>query len=68
MAKQCVSNALAMSQDDALKHELLLFAETLKYPARGKLMTAFLAERGGQTREGELSVGDLAPYLPFSNL
>lgn len=67
-AKQCVSNALAMSQDDALKHELLLFAETLKDPASRKLMTAFLTERGGQTREGELRVGELAPYLPFSSL
>lgn len=67
-AKQCVSNALAMSQDDALKHELLLFAETLKDPACRKLMTAFIEERGGQTREGELRVGDLAPYLPFSSL
>ena len=67
-AKQCVSNSLAMSQEDALKHELLLFAETLKDPASKKLMTAFLEERGGQTREGELRVGELAPYLPFSSL
>ena len=67
-AKQCVSNSLAMSQDDALNQELLLFAETLKDPASKKLMTAFLEKRGGQTREGELRVGDLAPYLPFSSL
>ena len=67
-AKQCVSNSLAMSQDDALNQEILLFAETLKDPASKKLMTAFLTERGGQTREGELRVGELAPYLPFSSL
>ena len=67
-AKQCVTNSLAMSQDDALNQEILLFAETLKDPASKKLMTAFLEERGGQTREGELRVGELAPYLPFSSL
>ena len=67
-AKQCVLNSLAMSQDDALNQEILLFAETLKDPASKKLMTAFLEERGGQTREGELRVGELAPYLPFSSL
>ena len=67
-AKQCVQSSLAMSQDDALDREFLLFAETLKDPASRKLMTAFLNERGGQTREGELKVGELAPYLPFSRL
>ena len=67
-AKQCVLNSLAMSQDDALNQEILLFAETLKDPASKKLMTAFLEERGGQTREGELRVGELAPYLPFSSV
>ncbi len=67
-AKQCVLNSLAMSQDDALNEEFVLFAETLKDPASRKLMTAFLEERGGQTREGELKVGELAPYLPFSSL
>ena len=67
-AKQCVLNSLVMSQDDALDQEFLIFAETLKDPASKKLMTAFLNERGGQTREGELKVGELAPYLPFSSL
>ncbi len=67
-AKQRVLNSLAMTQDDALNQKFLLFAETLKDPASGKLMTAFLEERGGQTREGEIKVGELAPYLPFSSL
>jgi enoyl-CoA hydratase/carnithine racemase len=67
-AKQSVLNSLAMSQEEALNHEYLLFAETLKDPASKKLMTAFLEERGGQTREGELKVGELAPYLPFTSL
>jgi len=31
-------------------------------------MTAFLEQRGGQTRDGEVKVGELAPYLPFSSL
>ena len=67
-AKQSVLNSLAMSQEDALSQEYVLFAETLKDPASKKLMTAFLEEKGGQTREGELRVGELAPYLPFSSL
>ena len=67
-AKRCVLNSLAMSRDDALNEEFLLFASTLKDPASRKLMTAFLEERGGQTREEELKVGELAPYLPFSSL
>ncbi len=32
-AKRCVLNSLAMSQDDALNEEFLLFASTLKDPA-----------------------------------
>ena len=67
-AKQCVLNSLAMSQDDALNEEFVLFAETLKYPASRTLMTAFLEQRGGQMREGELKVGELVPCLPFSSL
>ena len=67
-AKESVLNSLSMSQEEALNHEFLLFADTLKDPAALKLMTAFLEERGGQTREGELRVGELAPYLPFSSL
>ena len=67
-AKQAVLNAQSMSQEDALAQEFLLFAKTMKDPAARKLMDAFLQERGGQTREGELKVGELAPYLPFSEL
>jgi len=67
-AKQSILNSLAMSQEEALSQEYVLFAETLKDPASKKLMTAFLEEKGGQTREGELKVGELAPYLPFSSL
>jgi enoyl-CoA hydratase/carnithine racemase len=67
-AKESVLHSLAVSQEEALNHEYLLFAETLKDPVSMKLMTAFLEECGGQTREGELKVGELAPYLPFSSL
>ncbi len=67
-AKQAVSNSASLSRDDALAQEFILFARTLEDPASKKLMTAFLEKHGGQTREGESKVADLAPYLPFADL
>ena len=67
-AKQSVVNALSMDYEKALAEEFILFAELVRDPAALKLMTAFIEDRGGQTRAGELKIDELAPYLPLSKL
>ena len=40
--------------------------QLLKDPQALRAMRAFLEAKGGQTREGELRVTDLAPYVDLS--
>jgi hypothetical protein len=53
-----VLNAERMPLEDGLREEAFLFQETLRFPSSQRLMRRFLA-RGGQTRIGELRMGDL---------
>jgi enoyl-CoA hydratase/carnithine racemase len=57
-AKRSVLNAESMPLEDGLREEAFLFQETLRFDSAQRLMKRFL-ERGGQTRMGELRVGDL---------
>jgi enoyl-CoA hydratase/carnithine racemase len=57
-AKRSVLNAESMPLDDGLREEAYLFQDTLRFDSAQRLMKRFL-ERGGQTRMGELRVGDL---------
>ena len=61
LAKQSVNNA-ELALDEGLLEEAHLFQKTLRNPAAQKNMRAFL-ELGGQTREGELRVGELCAAL-----
>ncbi|HVR28186.1 MAG TPA: enoyl-CoA hydratase/isomerase family protein, partial [Thermoanaerobaculia bacterium] len=58
LAKQSVLNAERMPIEEGLREEAYLFQQTLRFPKAQRLMKRFL-ERGGQTRMGELRVGDL---------
>jgi enoyl-CoA hydratase/carnithine racemase len=58
LAKQSVLNAERMPIEDGLREEAYLFQQTLRHPSAQRLMKRFL-ERGGQTRIGELRVGEL---------
>ena len=57
-AKRSVLNADRMSIEEGMREEAFLFQETLRFPSAQRLMKRFM-ERGGQTRIGELRVGDL---------
>jgi enoyl-CoA hydratase/carnithine racemase len=57
-AKRSVLNAERMPLEDGLREEAYLFQDTLRFESAQRLMKRFL-ERGGQTRMGELRVGDL---------
>jgi len=61
LAKQSVLNA-ETALTDSLLDEGYLFQQTLRIPAAQDRMRRFL-ERGGQTRDGELRVGDLVAEL-----
>lgn len=58
LAKRSVLNATELEGDDGLLEEAYLFQQTLRLEGTTERMLEFLA-RGGQTREGELRVGDL---------
>ena len=57
-AKRSVLNAERMPLEDGLREEAYLFQDTLRFESAQRLMKRFL-ERGGQTRIGELRVGEL---------
>ena len=57
-AKRSVLNAERMPLEDGLREEAYLFQDTLRFESAQRLMKRFL-ERGGQTRIGELKVGEL---------
>ncbi len=57
LAKASV-NASALPLDEGLIEEAYLFQRSIRTPAAQERMKRFL-ERGGQTREGELAVGEL---------
>jgi len=57
-AKRSVLNAERLPLEEGLREEAYLFQDTLRFDSAQRLMKRFL-ERGGQTRLGELRVGDL---------
>jgi enoyl-CoA hydratase/carnithine racemase len=57
-AKRSVLNAERLPLEEGLREEAYLFQDTLRFDSSQRLMRRFL-ERGGQTRMGELRVGDL---------
>jgi enoyl-CoA hydratase/carnithine racemase len=57
-AKRSVLNAERMPLEEGMREEAFLFQETLRFDSAQRLMKRFL-ERGGQTRIGELRVGEL---------
>ncbi|MFT5531435.1 MAG: enoyl-CoA hydratase/carnithine racemase [Candidatus Poriferisodalaceae bacterium] len=59
LAKQSVNNAIDMPLREGLLEEAHLFQQTLRTPEARPAMENFLAI-GGQTREGETRMGDLA--------
>jgi enoyl-CoA hydratase/carnithine racemase len=61
LAKESMISAL-MDPTEALLDEAFRFQQTLRDPSSQERMRAFLA-RGGQTREGELRVGELSGEL-----
>jgi enoyl-CoA hydratase/carnithine racemase len=61
-AKQSILNTETMPVADGLAEEAFLFQQTLRDPRAQAAMKRFL-EIGGQTREGELRVGDLVTEL-----
>jgi enoyl-CoA hydratase/carnithine racemase len=63
-AKQAILNAADMPTEEALLEEAYLFDQAMATPAATALMGAFL-RAGGQTREGEKRIGELAPYMPL---
>jgi enoyl-CoA hydratase/carnithine racemase len=58
LAKQSVLNAERLPIEEGLREEAYLFQQTLRFDSAQRLMRRFL-ERGGQTRIGELRVGEL---------
>jgi len=61
-AKRSVLNAERMPLEDGLREEAFLFQETLRFPSSQRRMRRFLG-RGGQTRIGELRMGELVMDL-----
>jgi enoyl-CoA hydratase/carnithine racemase len=64
-AKRSVLNAERLPIEDGLREEAFLFQDTLRFDSAQRLMRRFL-ERGGQTRMGELRVGEL--MMEIANL
>jgi enoyl-CoA hydratase/carnithine racemase len=62
LAKQSVRNAEELPLREGLFEEAYLFQQTLRVPEAQRRMRRFL-EIGGQTREGELRVGELGAKL-----
>jgi enoyl-CoA hydratase/carnithine racemase len=62
LAKQSVRNAEELPLREGLIAEAYLFQRTLRVPEAQRRMRRFL-EIGGQTREGELRVGELGAKL-----
>ena len=62
LAKESVNNAFDLPLEEALLEEAYLFQQTLRTPEAVPSMTHFL-EIGGQTREGELRMGELVTEI-----
>ena len=62
LAKEAVNNAIDMPLEEGLLEEQYLFQQLLRTPEAQPTMRRFL-EIGGQTRDGEMRMGELAAEL-----